>query len=67
MPVPPQLRIVLLLELNLINEVGRSCVYGQRGQKVRVSRDSFWKDVNRTPGVLNTIPGKKISKIFSPA
>ena len=29
MLVPPQLRIVLLLELNLVKEVGYSSVYGQ--------------------------------------
>ena len=37
-PVPPQQRIVLLLELNLIKEVGHSSVHGHGGEEVRVSR-----------------------------
>ena len=40
-PVPPQLRIVLLLELNQIEEVGHSGVRGHRGKEIRVSRDGI--------------------------
>ena len=66
MPVPPQLRILLLLELNLVKEVTGSCVHGHGGEEVRVLRDSIQKDVSRSLSVLNATPGKKISKIFSP-
>ena len=35
-PVPPQRRIVLLLEPYLIQEVGRSSVRGHGGEEIRV-------------------------------
>ena len=65
-PVPPQQRIMLLLELNLIKEVGRSSVHSHRGEEVRVSRNSIWKDVRGALSVLNTTLWKKNSKILSP-
>ena len=71
-PIPPQLRIVLLIKLNLVKEVGRGSVYGYRSEKTRASgrmpwRDDIWKDVSRSLSVLNTTQGKKISNIFSPS
>ena len=65
MAVPPQLRIVLLLEPNLVKEVKHSGVHGYGGEEIRALRDGIWKDVSRAPSVLNATPGKKISKIFS--
>ena len=65
-PVPPQLRIVLLLELNLVKEVGHSHVHGHTGQEINVSGDGIWKDVNKSLGILNATLRKEISKIFSP-
>ena len=67
MPVPPQLRIVLLLELNLIKEVRHGGVHGYGGEKTKVSRNGIQKDITTALSVLNATPGKKISKIFSPA
>ena len=66
MPVPPQLRIVLLCEPNLVKEVGRSHVPGHGGKEIRASRDNVQKAISRSPSVLNTTLGKKIGKIFSP-
>ena len=66
MPVPPQLRIMLLLEANLIEEVRRGSVRGHRGEEIRASRDGIQKDICGSLSVLNTTPQKKISKIFSP-
>ena len=66
-PVPPQLRIVLLLEPNLIKEAGRSSVCGHGGEEVRPSGDGIWKDVRGALSVLNTTPWKRINKIFSPS
>ena len=67
MLVPPQLRIMLLLELNLVKEVGNSSVYSQRGQKIKESRDCIPKDTSRFLGILDSTPWKKIRKIFSPS
>ena len=67
LPVPPQLRIVLLLEPNLVKKVRHSRVHSHGGKEIRVSRDSVRKDIYRSLSVLNAILGKKISKIFSPA
>ena len=66
-PVSPQLRIMLLLEPNLIKEVGHSRVRGYGGEEVRASRNSVQKDGRGALSVLNTTPWKKISKIFSPS
>ena len=43
MPVPPQLRIVLLLKLNLVKEVGYGGVHGHGGEEIRALRDGIWK------------------------
>ena len=37
--VPPQLRVVLLLEPNLIKEVKHSSVHGHGGEEVRALRN----------------------------
>ena len=66
MPIPPQLRIVLLIEPNLVKEAGHGGVRGHGGEKTRASRDGIWKDIRRALSVLTATPGKKISKIFSP-
>ena len=63
---PPQLRIVLLLEPNLVKQVGHGGVRGHGGEKIRVSRDGVQKDVIRDLSVLNATLGTIISKIFSP-
>ena len=55
-PVPPKQRIMLLLEPNLILEVGRSSVHGHGGKEVRASRDGIRKDICGALSVLNTIP-----------
>ena len=66
MVVPPELRIIFLIDLNPIKEVGYSCVYGHVGKKTRASIDSIQKDISKSLSVLNTTPLKKIRKIFSP-
>ena len=67
MLVPPQSRIVLLLEPNVVKEGGHGSVCGHGGEKIRASRDGIWKDVSIALSVLSATPGKKISKIFGPA
>ena len=66
MPVPPQLRTVLLLKPNLVKGVGHSCVHGHGGEKTRASIDGIQKDITGPLGILNATPWKTISKIFSP-
>ena len=56
MPVPLQLRIILLFKPNLVKKVRCSSVHGQRGQKIRASRDHIRKDISRFLGVLDTTP-----------
>ena len=56
MSVPPQLRIVLLLELNLVEKIESRGVCGQGGKKIRVSGHHIQKDVSRSLGVLDTKP-----------
>ena len=58
MPVPAQVEIILLLELNLIRQIGFSHVHGYGGKKFRASRDGIWKDLSRALGILNTTPWK---------
>ena len=52
-PVPPQLRIMLLLKLNPVKEIGCGSVCGQGGRKSKASRDRIWKDNGRYLGVLD--------------
>ena len=66
MPVPPQLRIMLMLKPNLVKEVGHSHVHGHGGEEVWPLRDGIWKNISRSLAALNTILKKKISKIFGP-
>ena len=65
-PVPPQLRIMLLIELNLVKEVGHGGVRGHGCEEIRASGDGVWKNISRSLAALNTILKKKISKIFGP-
>ena len=67
MSVPPQLRIMLLVEANLVKKVLNGGVCGHGDDRIRTLRDGIWKDVNRALSVLNATPGKKISKIINPA
>lgn len=64
--IPPQLRIILLLEPNLVKETRHSSVYSQGGKKTMVSRHHIWKDVSRSQAALDIAPCKKINKVFSP-
>ena len=64
-PVAPQPRIVHLLELKLVKEVRHSSVHGQGGRKTRVAKDCIQKDINRSPGVLESTPQKKKTAGFS--
>ena len=67
MPVPPQLRLMLLLELNLVKEVRDSHVHGHSREEIRILKDGIQKNVKRYLGVLNTTLRKKFSKIFGPS
>ena len=66
MLVPPQVRIMLLLEPKLIKEVRHSHVRDQKGKEIRASRKDIQKDVSRFLGILNATLRKEISRIFCP-
>ena len=52
-PVPPQLRIVLLSKQNLVKEIRCGSVCGQGGTQVRALGDHIRKDINESLGVLD--------------
>ena len=67
MPVPLQLGIMLLLELNIVKVIIHGSVHGQGGKKTRASRDCVQKDVSRSLGIVDDTLWKKVSKVFSPS